>query len=198
MKGIMKNAGLFFFGFWLWMASLQAAPSVETIEAQPDVPRGLYVGLYTGMIYFLDQTDRTLFREGWLVGVKAGYDIFKYLQVEARLGFSGHNSTPEGISNPGIPRSFLAYQAQGFLRGGYPILRRLTLTADLGGGLWYTRPNQKRNVGQQARGMITGGLGVQYFIRMKGLSMGLEPSVSLIQDLQGPLATMSGYVRYTF
>lgn len=174
-----------------------AGATTEVLET-PDVPRGFYTGLYTGMIYFVNSQDRALFGEGWLVGLKAGYDIFKFLQVEARLGFSGHNSSPQGVSNPGIPRSFMAYQAQGFIRGGYPVMRRLTLTADIGGGLWYTRPNQKANIGTASRGMMTGGLGIQYFIRMRGLSMGLEPSMSVIQDLEGPIATMAGYVRYTF
>lgn len=168
------------------------------IDDRPDVPRGLYAGLSTGQIYFVDSSDRRLYDNAWLVGLKVGYDIFKYLSAEAQFKFSGHNTSPAGQVNQGIPSSFFAYQSLLAVKGGYPVLRRLTVFAEFGGGLWYTSPNQKANVGSQSRGMATAGLGLQYFTKMKGIALGIDPSIGLIQDLSGPVAQMTGYLRYTF
>jgi|GEM_PF-3987030 len=181
------------FSFFLFCSTLLAQ---ENVIDKRDVPRGFYAGLTTGNVYFLDSQDRQIFKDGWLVGVVAGYDVFKYLTLEGQFKFSGHNSSPKGQA--GIPTSFFAYQTAGVIRGGYPITRRITLFADLGGGVWYTNPNQKAVVGNAYRGMLTGGLGIQYFLKIRGLAMGVDPSLSVIRDMKGPVLQATGYLRYTF
>jgi len=170
--------------------------SQEAVDDTQDVPRGFYVGMSTGQIYFLNQNDRRVFEDAWVVGLRAGYDLIKYLSIEGQFRFSGHDTSTQGQS--GVPNSFLAYQGLGFLIGNYPVTRRLTLFANAGGGLWYTNPNQKEIVGTAYRGMFTAGLGLQYFLKVKGLAMGLDPSLSIIKDLQGAVLQATGYLRYTF
>lgn len=183
----------------LWMI-LNLFPFVafSQIEEQPDVRRGFYTGVSTGSIYFLDESDRRLFKEAWLVGIKAGYDIWKYLAVEAQFKFSGHNTSRAGTANQGIPHSFLTYQGIGLIKVLYPITRRLSVFADVGGGFWHTDPNQKTVIGSATRGMFTGGLGIQYFLRIRGLALGLDPSLSSIRDMNGLVLQTTGYIRYTF
>lgn len=168
----------------------------ENVEVQPDVPRGIYTAISTGQFYFLNPVDRSNFKPGWLVGFKAGYDIFKYVSAEGIFRFSFHDSSQTSPSD--IPHSFVGYQLLGNLRGNYPVTRRLTLNGDIGGGVWYTNPNIKPNIGQAARSMFTFGGGVQYFLRMKGLVMGLDPSFGVVRDLEGLVFQMTGYLRYTF
>jgi len=168
----------------------------ENVEVQPDVPRGFYLAMTTGQFYFLNGIDRSNYKNGWLVGMKAGYDIFKYVSAEGVFRFSFHDSSQTSPSD--IPNSFVGYQVLGQLRGNYPITRRLTVSGDLGGGVWYTNPNISPNVGQAARSMFTFGGGLQYFLRMKGLVMGMDPSFGVVRDLQGAIFQMTGYLRYTF
>lgn len=186
------------FVFLFVMASLSgfSIAAQDYIEATPDVPRGFYAGLTTGRLYFLNENDRQVFEDAWLVGFKLGYDVWKYIGFETQLRFSGINASPQGES--GVPESFLSYQLIANARGLYPVTRRVSLVGELGGGFWYTAPNQKANVGTQSRGMFVMGTGVQYFLKMKGFAMGIDPSLSAIQDLKGLVLQMTGYVRYTF
>lgn len=192
LEKVVKSVSLFC--VLLFMDNSLWAQSEVTDEVDP--PRGLYLALSSGQAYFLDSADRGRFKDGWIVGLKAGYDLFKYFSAEAHIKFSGHNTNVVGQS--GIPNSFFAYQLGGTARGNYPVTRRITLFGDLGGGLWYTSPNARQVVGNQARPMGTFGLGVQYFLRIRGLAMGLDPSVSIVKDLSGPIAQLSGFFRYTF
>lgn len=168
------------------------------IDDVRDVPRGFYSALNMGYFYFTDESDRSLYGDGWVVGIKFGYDIFKYLAVELLYRTSGHQNAPRGLAEESIPGSHFSHQFQGMIRGNYPISRRWTVSAEAGGGMWVTRPNIKPNIRQDSRGMGSFGLGVQYFTKIRGIVIGLDPSISIAQDLEGPIAQATGYIRYTF
>lgn len=158
--------------------------------------QGFYVALTTGQLFF-GKSDRALFKEGWVTGLKFGYDIWKFLGIETLFKFSGHHSTV-GTQTVGVPKSFFVYQAIGQLKGAIPIFRRVFLEIGVGGGLWYTNPNQKTTVGQVNRGMAYGEIGLEYFLRTRGLSIGLDPSLAAVQNLESPVIQATGFLRYTF
>jgi len=165
---------------------------------QADVPRGFYMGITGGYWYFLNDEDRSTYGDAWVTGIKFGYDILKYLAVELQYRWSAHQDAQRGVAARTVPGSHWSHQAQLMLRGAYPISRRWTVSLEGGGGLWLTRPNIKPTISQDGRGIGTGGLGVQYFTKIKGVVIGMDPSMSIAQDLAGPILQVTGYVRYTF
>lgn len=195
------NKKFFYISFIFLLLSVGFGPglvSAQIASQQEPPPRGIYVGMSTGQIAFVNSQDRQLYGDSLLIGLKAGYDIFRYLSVEAQARFSGHQ-TSQAVGNPsGIPTSFLAFQGLGVLRGLYPITRRVSLTGELGGGFWMSDPNQRPTTGNRFRAMATGGLGLQYFLRIRGLAMGIDPQLSVIQDFTGPAVQTLVYLRYTF
>jgi len=177
--------------------SLPANPEISFTD-QADVPRGFYLGLTGGYWYFLNDVDRSTYGDAWVTGIKFGYDIFKYLSVEMQYRWSAHQDAQRGVAARTVPGSHWSHQAQLMIRGAYPISRRWTVSVEGGGGLWLTRPNIKPTISQDGRGIGTGGVGVQYFTKIKGIVIGMDPSMSLAQDLEGPIMQVTGYVRYTF
>ncbi len=159
------------------------------------IRKGFYTGLSTGRLFFTGD-DRSLYRDGWVVGFKAGYDIIKYLGAEVLVKFSGHSSTT-GTRLVNIPLSFFAYQLIGQVRGSYPITNRLYAELGLGGGLFMSDPNQNRNSSSN-RLMFYGEMGFEYFMRSRGISVGLDPSIAVIKDLKSAVIQTTGFLRYTF
>ncbi len=200
-------------GFFLFVFAISLFGGLSSLRAEEDlssdtnptqfddtrdVPRGLYMGIGGGYWYFTDSDDRFLFGDAWVTSLKLGYDIFKYLGVEVQYRFSGHQNSSAGVASRTIPQSHWSHQVLGIVRGMYPISRRWTVSLDAGGGLWLTRPNIKPTITQDARGLGTVGLGVQYFTRITGVVIGLDPTASLGTDLNSPVIQASGYIRYTF
>lgn len=157
---------------------------------------GFYAAIGTGMFFFTDQ-DRSQFADGWVVTLKAGYDFLKYLGVEAQFRTSGHENNIK-TSSAGVEPSFFGYQMMGLVKGAYPITKRLYVGGGVGGGFWYTKPNMKPTVGQANRGMFVGEMNIEYFLRTKGLSIGLDPQVSAIKDLKSMAMQLTGFIRHTF
>jgi hypothetical protein len=188
---------LCFLGMSVLVLSTGAELSANTLQ-QEAPPRGIYLGMSTGQLFFTNSRDRQLYGDSLLIGLKAGYDLFPFLTLEAQTRFSGHKTSQATSTPGGIPTSFLAFQGLGMARALYPLTRRVSLTAELGGGFWYSSPNQRPTTRGAYRAMATGGMGVQYFMRIRGLAMGLDPQLSVIQDLEGPAAQLMAYLRYTF
>lgn len=157
---------------------------------------GFYSGISTGRVFY-SGADRSLFKDGWVTGLKFGYDFIKYLGVEGIFKFSGHDAAT-GTQQTGIPKSFFVYQYILQAKGSFPVMRRLYLNMGLGGGIWQSSPNQKSTVGGASRSMLYGDLGVEYFMRTRGLSVGLDPSWAAVKDLKGLVFQMTGFLRYTF
>ena len=170
----------------------------ERLNDQTDVPRGWYSGLITGKWFFLNRDDRSLYGDGWLVGVKFGYDILKYLAIEAQYKASAHNNAPKGAAENPIPETYWGHQLQLMVRGCLPVTKRWTFSLDGGGGIWYSRPNIKPNISEPSRYMASFGLGVQYFTRVRGTVIGIDPAISFLGDMKGPAVQATGYLRYTF
>lgn len=200
----------FIFGFFVFfLGGLYAQDEVSTsvkdkeviqrpIDDRKDVKRGFYSGLGTGMFYFTDATDRQTYRDGWLIAFKIGYDLFKYFGLETQYRLSFHDTAPQGTAQGSVPRSYRSHQLLGILRGGYPISRRWQTSLEAGGGLWVTAPNVKPNISGAGRGQAYFALNIQYFFKMRGLGVGLDPSLSLVSDMKGPVLQASGYLRYVF
>jgi hypothetical protein len=157
---------------------------------------GFYSGISGGRVFYTG-TDRTLFQDAWVTGFRFGYDFYKYLGVEAGFKISGHEATT-GTGLITVPKSFFVFQGLAIVRGSYPIIKRLYINAGVGGGLWYSSPNQKTTSSSASRGMFYGDLGIEYFLRNRGVSIGLDPSLSAVQGLKGAVVQFTGFVRYTF
>jgi hypothetical protein len=183
-------AGVFLMGF-------HSVVSAQ-VKEEPEPPRGFYTGITTGGLYFLNPADRRVFKNAMSLGIKVGYDFFKYVSAEAQFRFSGNESSRSGSINAGIPTSFLNYQAYGVLRGLWPITRRLSVFVDAGAGLWHSDPNMKEVIGPASRFSAVGGAGLQYFLRIRGLAMGLDCSLASVRDLNGFVFQPNAYLRYTF
>lgn len=178
-----------------FLVSLRVNAAQEITLHPGAVRKGFYTGLSTGRLFFTGD-DRSLYRDGWVVGFKVGYDIVKYIGIEGIFKFSGHSSTT-GTRLQNIPLSFFAYQLAGQLKGSYPITNRLYAGAGFGGGIFASSPNQNRNAGAN-RLMFYGEMSVEYFMRSRGISVGLDPSLSVIKDLKGAVIQTTGFLRYTF
>ncbi len=156
---------------------------------------GFYAGLSTGKIFFTG-SDRQLYTDAWVVGLKAGYDLFQYFGFELQLKYSAHDTTLLAPSAT-TPTAFTALQLIGAGKVAYPVLRRLKLGITAGGGFFYSTPSMQ-SIQSQARAMGYGSLDIEYFMRIKGMSIGLDPSIALVQNLQSAIIQTTGFVRYTF
>ena len=135
-------------------------------------------------------------RSNQLVGLKSGYDIWKYFGIEGQFKVSGHDTTI-GSTVGNIPFSFFAYQLVVQFKGMYPITDRLHIEGGLGGGLFYSSPNFNSNF-SATRGSVYGEFGIEYFMRSRGISVGLDPSFTIVTDLKSAVIQATGFVRYTF
>lgn len=183
-----------FFAF-ICLLSLSSVSGEQKTIHKGAARKGFYTGLTSGRLFYTGQ-DRSLYRDGWVVGFRAGYDILKYLGIEGQFRFSAHSATT-GTVLTNIPLSFFNYQVLGALRGAYPITQRLYVQAAAGGGLFLSSPNQNRN-SNNSRGMFYGELGLEYFMRSRGISVGIDPSLSGVKDLKGAIVQATGFLRYTF
>lgn len=157
---------------------------------------GFYAGIQSGMLFY-SGTDRSLYRDGALVGLKVGYSLFRWLSLETMFKFSGHNTTL-GSQRVGAPKSFGVYQTLAQVKGGIPLWNRWQIGAGAGGGFFISSPNQRATAGTSSRVMGYGEINVEYFLRTRGLSLSIDPSLALVRDLKGPVIQFTGSLRYIF
>lgn len=157
---------------------------------------GFYAAIGTGMFFFTDK-DRTDFGDGWVIGLKAGYDFLKYLGLEFQFRTSGHESNVKTVTAGNEP-SFFGYQFMGLVKGAYPITHRLYVGGGLGGGMWITKPNAKGVRGKSTEGMFVGEINLEYFLRTKGLSIGIDPQITAIRNNKSIAMQLTGFIRHTF
>lgn len=194
----------YFLGFAMLLTALSSLHAAEFAASKDPGPssihpgavrKGFYTGLSTGRIFYTS-TERTRFSDGWLVGFKAGYDIWKYFGVEGLFKFSAHSST-SGSPLATTPPSFFVYQLIGQMRGAYPLMSRLYLQVALGGGLYFSSPNQN-TLKASNLGMLYGEFGLEYFMRSRGISVGLDPAIAIVENFDGAVVQLTGFLRYTF
>ena len=117
-KSLRRVFGLFFMVGLALTAPLHAEESISSEDVNPAtmqprtlhpgaVRKGFYTGLSTGRLMYTS-SERNLYTDGWVVGFKAGYDIWKYLGFEGLFKFSAHSSTL-GSSLANTPPSFIVY-----------------------------------------------------------------------------------------
>ncbi len=187
-----------------WIFIFLMALGTSTLEARegstsfhPEAQRqGFYASLTTGSLYFMGG-DRLDFDDGWLMGLKLGYDVWRYIGLEGQMKMSFHNTSQCRVGAT-IPCSFINYQFIGMLKLNYPITSRLYAGAGAGGGIWYSDPNMKPTVGSNSRSIFSGTASLEYFMRTRGLSIGLDPTLSGVTDLKSVVGEVTGFVRYTF
>jgi hypothetical protein len=184
------------------VATFISLPAYSASENTPEhssirpgaVREGFYTSLTTGELFFTGN-DRLNYRDGWLIGLKAGYDIWKYIGFEGIFKFSGHSTTSSAVSIGQVATSFFVYQMLGQLKGAYPVTQRFHIDAGIGGGLWYSNPRMGTQAG---RSEFYGELGCEYFFRTRGMSMGIDPSIGAVTNLKSAIVQLTGFFRYTF
>jgi len=157
--------------------------------------QGLYTALELGGLFF-SGFDRE-FSNGWVVGVKAGYDIFRMLGLEGYLRFSGHQSN-NWTQTSGVTPTFFIYQTGALLKFAYPITRRFFVGIGAGGGVFVTRPNHKIGRTSGVHGMASGEGSIEYFTRTRGISFGLSSSISGVETHKSAVIQAATYMRYSF
>lgn len=182
------------FVFFLQVISAYGAEETGAFHP-PAIRKGFYSGLSTGKLFFLGN-DRSLYNEGWVVGFKLGYDIFQYMGIEAVYKLSGHESNI-GSTQKSLAKTFFVHQIIAQLKGSYPITKRLHVDLGLGGGLFESQPNFNSNADVH-RTMFYGELDIEYFMRSRGISIGLDPSLAFVRGMNSAVLQTTGFVRYTF
>ncbi len=157
---------------------------------------GFYAAIGTGKFFF-SGLDRQQYSDGWIVAFKAGYDFIKYMGLELQFKMTAHESNVRTV-NANVNPTFFGYQYNGLVKGAYPITKRLYVGGGIGGGVWQTDPNFQPNRGSSSRGLFVAELNLEYFLRNKGLSIGMDPSVGGIANIQSAVYQFSGYIRHTF
>lgn len=191
---VLSLAILFSFSVQAADEPLSGAERLQS-DIRPGAKReGFYTALTTGQLFFTGN-DRLNYHDGWLIGMKAGYDLWKYIGFEGIFKFSGHSTTSQAVSSGQIATSFFVYQFLGQLKGSYPLTQRFHIDAGIGGGIWHSSPKMRT---QSTRGEFYGELGCEYFMRTRGISMGIDPSIGAVTNLKSAVVQLTGFFRYTF
>ena len=183
----------------LGLCLLVCRPLISAEEVGQFSPGARKQGPYTALELggmFMTGFDRE-YSNGWVVGVKAGHDFFRFFGVEAYFRFSGHNSSNVTVTS-GVTPSFFAYQVGGLMKGAYPITRRLFAGLGVGGGLFMTNPNSKPGRTGASHPMFLGEMSLEYFMRTRGISFGINPSIAAVQNHKSTIFQASSYLRYSF
>lgn len=176
-----------------------------------EVERGFWVASDLGAVFYFDLPGKGgAFSPGALIGIEAGYDLTRYLQlgVVAWGQSVGAPVTYEGITDPKQDPKDARGDFYSFLAG--PTLRlsflhfaddngvdRTFLYGRVAGGLALNRPvgilEENGTFGSAA-------LGVEYFTRLRHFSVGIEAGgIAVFVDPKPALgATVLPHLTYTF
>ena len=142
---------------------------------------------------------RTRLSPGWALGLTVGYDLLRWLAVEARGIGSTHTTRFTGQPQDG--ELFQIYQLLGALRITIHY-RHFGFFADGVGGLAYTSTNILAISGLNEHRLspaFGGGGGLDYHTLSRHFSFGVHGSGVLIPGLaQSPALVTTAYVRYAF
>jgi len=180
-------------------AQVTAPPKAELFPDPSKFAYGLYTEGALGAVTVLGGAAGSRLRPGWALGLPAGYDLTRWLAVEARGVGSTH--TTEFADAPEDGELLQLYHLMGALRFNIRY-RYLIVSGDGTMGVVRTSNNVLAAVGLNLRRTSIaygGGLGVDYHTLSRhfafGVHAGLQHIVGLAQS--NALTTTAG-VRYTF
>ena len=161
--------------------------------------RGLYVDAEAGAALFLGEAQGI--RPGAAMGVRFGYDLFRWAAVQLH-GFGSSHAT----SFPGLPQTaqmLQLLQGTAELKLSVP-LRQWAISAVAGGGMGRFSTNLLGTTnlappGARLTPLYGGGLGVDYHTASRHFSFGLHTGFSRLTRIRttGVVASTL-YLRYTF
>lgn len=196
----------------LWLstnAAAQERSGPQASRALREVERGFWVGSNVGGVHFFSLPDGKGSATGGLVGIEAGVDLGRRLQLGV-LAWGQSVGAPadfQGVQGAGDPRGargdFQSMLLGGSLRWAFLGLadengiERTYFFTRLGGGASLSRPI---GVVDESGTFGIAGLGVEYFTRLRHFSLGLEVDW---MGLFGESMTLHGlsvlpHLKYTF
>lgn len=198
-------------GWWLLAFALtvllarsaQAQITTEPVAPLPDpskFAKGLYVDAELGAVTFLGDAREAL-GVGTAFGARLGYDLFRWLAVQARTVGSSHRTDFDGRPQSG--ELLQVYQLLAELKISVPI-GRLSLFGFGGGGLAYLSTNllgTTRLTDPDTRATLAfgGGAGVDWHPLTRHFSFGVQGAFAKLQALRAPGGVAATtYLRYTF
>lgn len=187
-------------------ASAEDRPALKVNE----VEHGAFFGVEAGGLFLFGPANSQNggFSPGRSFGVTAGYEIQDFLSL-AVLVMGSSVSTPSGFSSDYTPEGGSSPMRGNFsslLLGGLvkvsPIgftdsnnVKRFFLFARLGGGYALMGPKNFYEGGDIA---LLGGIGVEYFTRLRHFSLGLSADFFYGIQHMGPGFSLTPALRYTF
>ena len=178
----------------LWAAAQEAAPQLQEDPRAArirEVERGLFVGFEVG---YLGVDTPAGIASGFVTGVHAGYDVTPRLALAAfALASSNSASAPySGFDLLALGADarfgFLALTDSGGTERFYVYLHgRLGMLRSYPFGLFAEHDL-----------LLGGGLGIEYFTRLRHFSVGLAADVLYVKDAKEAGLALVPTVRYTF
>jgi len=179
-------------------AQVTEAPKAELFPDPSKFAYGVHTEGELGAVILLGDVHSHL-TPGWALGLTVGYDLLRWLAIEARGIGSTHTTSFSGRPQDG--ELLQLYQLLGALRVTIHY-RHLGFFADGVGGLAYTSTNLLAISGLNERRLspaFGGGLGLDYHTLSRHFSFGVHGTGVLVPGLANSLALVTtAYVRYAF
>lgn len=204
----MPPARLIALAFLSALPALTAAPRLATAQITEDptnplpdpakFSRGLFADAELGTLMFLGELRKPL-GAGVGFGVRLGWDVFRWLAVQAHAFGSTHRTNFDGA--PASGELLQVYQGTAELKLAIPI-GRVSLVAFGGAGLAHLSTNILAAAGvvdERTSTVFLGGAGVDYHPLVRHLSFGLHSSFASYAKLEAASGVaVTTYLRYTF
>jgi hypothetical protein len=153
-----------------------------------DIERGFSLGADFGVLFL---TNDIVKNPGFQMCFTTGYDLSKYLSLEGVYTL-GINEAPINKLYKGGIYTVLADLA---VKGQYP-LGRLYPFVEIGGGIFYSRPEVEVSKNYKVNIMISAG--AEYYTYLRHYSLYAKTSYFYITGVDTDAITMSGGLKYTF
>lgn len=168
------------------------------LEGPPSLVKGIYVGGDFGAMFFMGLQGPD-FQDGPIIGVKLGTDIFTWNIFTAAAELTGHFTIHDSsfFSLSSSPPSFVMAMLDGKMKLGFHLMRRLVLNVFGGGGYLTSDPAFQYTQPRDRPYFLAGG-GVEYYLHIRHLSAGFNPTVLFIDQLSGFALLATGTIKYTW
>jgi len=190
----------------LALGATLSTPARAQVIAEPAPPpfpdpkkfaHGLFATGEIGALVFLGRAGRFA-APGPVVGVKLGYDLFRWLAVQGHLAGA---STDANLPPPTVGQTFQSYFFLGEARLSLAI-RRFAIFGEGGGGAALLSTNVLDEVGvthgSRSTFAIVGGGGMDYHTLNRHFSVGVVIDyLWLAQFTNAHALSCNGYLRYT-
>lgn len=179
-------------------AQVTEAPKAALFPDPSKFSYGAYTGAELGAVVVLGRV-RSHLRPGFGLGLAAGYDLTRWLAVEARAVGSTHLT--QFPTAPQDGELLQLYQLLAAIRVSLRY-RYFALSLNGDGGFLHTSTNVLATAGLNAErtgAVFGGGLGLEYHTLSRHFAFGVRGSLLAAHGLgQSRLLTTSALMRYTF